>query len=431
MSLSQSSGRYISAIALGDVTLSALDLEKSDTVSVQGTTSTSRQVLPLDLALAARPPTVGSVTVTQGIKAVDLVRTPTDNGNVALGDPIVIAFLEPNRSFHRDSASRSARVDRRPRHRAAGADVQRHCRDLPPRGGAAAEYGLHADLEPGHQGPVRTVAAGGLCRDVYEPRHDRAAAAPGGQYLRDDSRRGRQDHDHRDAGHRGRARHGDGEELTKKTVTPVVLDANGGFVVIVQAAANDRLQLTLRDAGGNETVVVVPRFRRENTDGSVSEAIGAQGGRVSAPGGVSVDVPAGAFPLGTIVTLKAITEAHFPVSLTTGQRAFLQYSGGIELDLGGKTSIGELKISIAAAAGDTDDNDWIVGRVIGGVTPSLEMIDTAGLTEGRVTTMSPPCPGVTGSGVYGFIKSGRPIDELTAPWFPPSGRSSPKSRSSG
>jgi pimeloyl-ACP methyl ester carboxylesterase len=43
------------------------------------------------------------------------------------------------------------------------------------------------------------------------------------------------------------------------------------------------------------------------------------------------------------------------------------------------------------------------------VGPFLNAVDTARLIEGRITTSSPPCPGVTGRGVYGFLRSSRPV----------------------
>ena len=402
-SLSQSAGSYISAIALGPTTVTALDLKKTDTVSAAVTASAPRQVLPLDLTLAARPPTVTSVTPNDG--AV----------NIALGAPIVIQFSSP--------------ID------AATATLQ-NVRLSSSAGAVVGTLALTANntlatfrpLDPLQPNTPYTVTLSQAIADPFgrslpspfaatftsldtiaplpPPAGSITATIPGS-----------------DGKTTIRATQGTAgahdtvivKNLTKGTVTPVVLDANGGFLVIVQAAANDKLQLVIRDAAANETVVAMPRFHRDNADGSVSEAIGAEGGRISTADGLAVDVPAGAFPTGTVVTVKAIAEANFPVQLTSAQRAFLKYSGGIDLDLGGKTSIGELKISIPAGAGDTEDNDWMVGRVTAGNTIALEMIDTARLADGRVTTMSPPCPGVTGAGVYGFIKSSRPIGRSVRP----------------
>ena len=212
--------------------------------------------------------------------------------------------------------------------------------------------------------------------------------------------------------------------LTQGTITPVILDPNGGFVVIVTASIADKLQLIVTDAAGNQTVVSIPRFQRQNADGSLSTAVGSDGGRVLGPGCttlgdgslsgstcVALDVPDGAFPSGTIITVKPVAEADFPVQLTAEQKQVFSYAGGLQLDLGGQTPASYINVSIPAHASDTLVDRWVVGQVLtlAGVPPALNVADTARLINGRIATSSPPCPGVTGSGVYGFLKSARPM----------------------
>src|SRR6185436_10468262 len=106
-----------------------------------------------------------------------------------------------------------------------------------------------------------------------------------------------------------------------------------------------------------------PVFRQTNADGSISTAVTAEGGAVEGPGGVAVDIPQGAFPQGTIVTLKPVSEAQFPVTLAPEQRQVFSYSGGIDIDLGGKVPTTYLNVSVPMTGGETLDDQWIVGQV--------------------------------------------------------------------
>ena len=206
------------------------------------------------------------------------------------------------------------------------------------------------------------------------------------------------------------------KNLTKKTATPVVLNANGGFLVLVQAAPSDKLQLVIKDASGNETVVSMPRFREANADGTVSEAIGAEGGRLEGPGGVAIDVPAGAFPAGAVVRFGPVTEAEFPFQLNDAQRQLFQYSGGVRLDFGTSVPTTYLNVSVPTVGGESTSDQWLVTKAVTlAGQSSVSVVDTARVITGRITTSSPPCPGVTGSGVYGFLKAARPLGVVYGP----------------
>jgi pimeloyl-ACP methyl ester carboxylesterase len=67
-------------------------------------------------------------------------------------------------------------------------------------------------------------------------------------------------------------------------------------------------------------------------------------------------------------------------------------------------------ISIPAKADDKATDQWVVAQAmtVGGVE-TFNVVDMALLEAGRVTTASPPCPGVTGQGVYGIYKSKRDV----------------------
>src|SRR6185436_11118386 len=128
------------------------------------------------------------------------------------------------------------------------------------------------------------------------------------------------------------------------------------------------------------------------------------------PAGIAVDVPAGAFPTGTTVTMKAVPEAQFPIQLTDEDRQFFTYSGGIGLDFAGAEPRIYLNVSIPAGPSDTDDDQWVVGQILELQGKTLfNTIDRARVIDGRIATSSPPCPGVLAAAVYGLVKSSHPV----------------------
>jgi hypothetical protein len=162
------------------------------------------------------------------------------------------------------------------------------------------------------------------------------------------------------------------------------------------------------DAAGNTTVIPIARFTQTNADGSLSAAVGKEGGRIEGPGGTVVDVPAGAFPAGTVVTVKPVSEAEFPVQLPPAAGELVSYAGGVEVDFGGETPAVYVNVSVPAGPDDVATDQWIVSLAteVNG-QQMMQMVDTAKLIDGRIQTSSPPCPGVTGRGVYGIHKTQR------------------------
>jgi RHS repeat-associated protein len=180
-------------------------------------------------------------------------------------------------------------------------------------------------------------------------------------------------------------------------VTTVLPEADGSFSLQVAAGLADKLVLVLRDAGGNETEVPMPPYRDE--EGRV--VVGSEGGRVDGPGGVFVDVPAGALPDGTVVKVDPVGEEEFDTPVPEEY----PFSGGIELDLGGAVPAMPLDLSVPAPANATADD--LVMVVLEVSTPSSAgwmLMDTARLIGDSYTTNSPPFPGAITSGSYSFLK---------------------------
>src|SRR5439155_26388947 len=103
------------------------------------------------------------------------------------------------------------------------------------------------------------------------------------------------------------------KNLASGAITTLTPNADGSFSGQVAAARTDKLELTIVDADGNKTTVPLPAFK--NADGSV--VVGAAGGRVEGPGGVAVDVPAGALPEGTGVRVTPVSQTQLPLASPT------------------------------------------------------------------------------------------------------------------
>ena len=396
--LSRAGGAYVAAAATGALTLLARDVLRNDTGSVQGSIGAA-SVLPLDVRLSVNPPTVVSMT-------------PADQAvNVPLSSPIVVTFSEPlNPASVTASSVVLAGPDGAPVSATLSLSTGNTVVTLRPAAALAADAAYTvaiaatiADLS-GYTLP-QAITARFVSLDVTAPPPPAAGAVtasiPGADGLSTITAT------------QGTANPRDTVSIvnvTRGTATPVLLDPSGGFTAVVSAAASDQLRLRIVDLAGNETFVALPRFSRLNANGSLSVAVNAQGGRIEGPGGVAMTIRPGTFPDGATVTIKPVAEADFPVTLSAEHRTSFAFAGGVEVDFGGKVPAHYVDVSVPPRPGDGPDDQWIVGMVreFNGQNV-LQVVDTARLIDGQVTTSSPPCPGVTASAVYGFHKSNRPV----------------------
>lgn len=186
--------------------------------------------------------------------------------------------------------------------------------------------------------------------------------------------------------------------LRTNALTTLTPDADGSFGGIIAALRSDRLELTVRDAAGNETTVPMPRF--SSPDGSV--VVGAEGGRVEGPGGVAAEIPVGALPDGTVVRVVPIALNELPIPAP----ASYAFAGGVRLELGGVVPLREIDLSIAAPpAGADADAVVVVTPVPFGPSTRWTVVDRAPFVNGRYLTASPPFPGILGEGSYSFLRS--------------------------
>ena len=128
------------------------------------------------------------------------------------------------------------------------------------------------------------------------------------------------------------------------------------------------------------------RFR--NSDGST--VIGPQGGQLEADNGVILDIPAGAFPNGAIVRLSSLSEAE--IGVDPGPDFPFVAGFEIECSVWPETY---LNASALLPLGTDADARGLVAQVVEIYDgPVLAIVDTAKAIDGRLTTSSPPCPGI-------------------------------------
>jgi PKD repeat protein/methionine-rich copper-binding protein CopC len=395
VALSRTPGGYVAVAPVGTSRMTALDLVKSDSASAPVGIAAAAAEVALDLRLVAQAPRVVSVSPGNGSQ------------NIALSDPITIVFSEsvepasiasvrlagPSGPFDELtsalSANNTALTLRPTQPLAANVTYTLTIEKVKDRAGyelASAVVVKFTTLDTTAPAPP---AAGSLSATIPEGGTTTVSGSQGTAGAHDtvvvDNR-------------------------TRGTTTPVLLDPNGGFLVIVQASQTDVLKVKITDQAGNETVLDVPAFSRTNDDGSVSAVIGTAGGRVLGPNGIAADIHPDTFPPGTIVTLQSVSEAQFPVQLEGEAASTFPYAGGIQIDFGGVEPQKYINLSIPATANDTVRDQWIVSQVVDVAgEQTLNMVDTARLIDQRIGTSSPPCPGVIGAGVYGIHRSTRQV----------------------
>ncbi|HWQ00461.1 MAG TPA: Ig-like domain-containing protein [Vicinamibacterales bacterium] len=197
------------------------------------------------------------------------------------------------------------------------------------------------------------------------------------------------------------------KNLRTNALTTLTPNADGSFSGTIAASRSDRLELTIQDAAGNRTTVPVPPFR--GADGSV--VVGEAGGRVEGPGGVFVEIPAGALPEGTVVKVEPVAETQLPLPAPDG----FPFVGGVRLDLGGVVPRQALDLGVPAPSSATAQDQVIVARPV--QLPrrlAWTVVDRAHLEDGRYQTASLPFVGIAGEGTYAFLSTqGRCVSYVT------------------
>ncbi len=396
VSLSNPTGAHLSVGRVGNVPFTATDLAKNDSGTAPGF-MVANTVLPVSLRLVAQPPTITSTTPTN------------DATNVALTDAIVVTFSEPidpasvaggNIANVKLAGPDGVRLDGAVALSANNTVLTFRSADALAENTAyrftlfagitdMAGYALAEttiQFESLDTTPPPTPPAGSITASIPNATGfttvsaTQGTASPTDRVFIDN--------------------------VTRKTTTVALIEPNGGFITMIAAGITDVIRVRIVDANGNEIVQQLEAYKQTNADGSVSQAVGKDGGVVEGPQGLRATIKAGTFPDGAVVTLNRLEAAAIPVTFTPAQAEYFETVAGFAIDFGGATPQLYLDISIPAGPGDSATDQWLVGQVIEfGTETVFEMTDTAKFRDGRITTASPPCPGVTAAGVYGLTKA--------------------------
>ncbi|MDD5106333.1 MAG: PKD domain-containing protein [Desulfuromonadaceae bacterium] len=394
---SDASGAYIFAVKPGQFNLAALDLITFNSGTTSGTVSEGA-FAPADIAMKIEPPKVLAVSPAAGASAVPLAEPV----KISLSEPVIAASvtLSNIKLIASDLSEMTGSVELSGDSRTI---TFRHAEPFAPKTGYTVSVKNLVDLSATPMAAEFTSGFMSLNTDppVAPPAGTIAATIPDSNGTTTVT------------GTQGTAGLHDTVVIVNLTTgarNPVLVEPNGGFSTAFQASVIDRLQLEITGPTGATTTVDLPRFRQNNPDGSISEVISGGAGSMIGPQGIELELPANVLPEGTLVTLKSVSEAEFPIALTDEDRKNFSFGGGFELDLGGATPTRYLDIGVPPSEPTTADDQWVLVRAIDvDGTKQMEIVDTARIIDGKIRTSSPPCPGVTGAGVYGLLKSSRPV----------------------
>lgn len=397
VSLSNVAGGYLAAAPVGGVTLTALDLVKSDTGTAASFLAEGG-LLPVTLQLVAQPPRVTDLSPANGAVNVPLSGTVIVTFSEAI-DPSSVAGANLANILLADAGG--TRIEGVASLSQGNTVLTfRPTTALAPNASYRITIGTGVKDTSGY-GLVADVTAQFESLDTNPPAQPAAgqlsASIPNAQGLTTVS------------GTQGTAAPTDRvfvDNLTKKTTAVALVDPNGSFSTVIVAGLTDKLRVRIVDGSGNETTQDLGVFKQTNADGSVSQAVGAEGGVVDGPGGLRATIKPGTFPAGAAVTLNAVSNEQIPITFTPQQAEVFEKQGGFSIDFGGATPAEYVDVSVPAGPNDSEADQWIVAEVVDLDGETLYNItDTAKFRDGRITTASPPCPGVTAAGVYGLTKA--------------------------
>ncbi|NOZ67765.1 MAG: hypothetical protein GXP46_00620 [Deferribacteres bacterium] len=377
VSLSQSDGNYASVIPVGVFNLTAVNIVTMDRASEGGEIRGTGDLLSLDISLREEPPYVVSVEPADGAENIPLETSITINfsepidpsaatpenllltgpegavsGSIELREGNTRAIFRPAEPLNPDTLYTFT--------------VSTGIRDL-------AGYTLETPY-------VFTFTSLDTTPPPPPPAGNINATIPG-----DDGKT-------TVTGTQGSAGVHDTVRIINKTrgiSIPVLVNPDGSFTATIEAGLTDEILISITDPAGNETVVPVGGFR--NPDGSV---VGPEGGQIELENGVIIDIREGTFPEGAVVKATAKYESDIPVSPGPD----FPFVAGFEIE----SSVYPRKyfnVSAPLPSGTNPDARWgIVAKLVDlyGGEPHLAVVDSAKVSNGRLVTSSPPCPGVIG-----------------------------------
>ncbi|MFZ4856966.1 MAG: PKD domain-containing protein [Desulfuromonadaceae bacterium] len=378
VAVSGGNGGYVTVVTPGAFTLTALDTVKMDKAAATGNVMAAA-FAPLDLSLAIEAPTVVSVA-------------PANNAiNVALTDPVVITLSEPvvvaeavNIQVTSGAAGATTIVNGSVELSVDGTTITFRHPDLFSSNTlyTVTVSGLVDRSATAMSAPfTSTFTSLNTDPPVAPPAANISATIPGSDGITTV------------AATQGSAGLHDTVyvvNLTTGSRTPVLVDQNGGFSVVVPAGISDQLQIAITGPGGGTTTVLLEGFRQKSPDGSILAAIGPKGGRVAGQNGIILDVSPNSFPKGAIVRLKVLSEEEL------GLKAIAEFPfiAGFEIESSAEPEV-YLNVSAPMAEGTDPRTNGLVVKIVDVLgTPARAIVDTAKMINGRLATSSPPCQGI-------------------------------------
>src|SRR5205823_6385369 len=121
-----------------------------------------------------------------------------------------------------------------------------------------------------------------------------------------------------------------------------------------------------------------------------SVVIGPDGGKITLPSGLTLDVPGGAFPDGSIVRFTQLRREDIPVEVTPDYPFITAFELNASAD-----PQHYLNVSYPAPPGLDPSSTGMVAELVNVYNGAkLSLVDTVKVIDGRLKTSSPPCPGI-------------------------------------
>jgi len=189
---------------------------------------------------------------------------------------------------------------------------------------------------------------------------------------------------------------------TSGEVLTVAPASNGSFTGRIMAQLGDEIKILSMDSSGNQTLITYITFKSDDGHYLVT----AKGGIVEGPAGTKLELPEGALLGPTIIKIMSVSEDQLPHPVPTGGH----FLAAAYIDANGAKFQKEVKLSIPAPANMPAGATPFVTRPStyvdfdGNSQNVYDILDSAKIINGRLTTASYPFPGIVGEDGYAVFE---------------------------
>ena len=187
---------------------------------------------------------------------------------------------------------------------------------------------------------------------------------------------------------------------TSGEIVSVTPGSNGAFTGRIMAMLGDEIKILMMDAAGNQILISYITFKSD--DGRY--LVTAKGGIVEGEGGLKLEIPEGALMGPTVVKITPVLEQNLPHAVPSGGN----FLAAANIDASGATFLKEVKLSVPAPSNIPVSAVPFVARPseyvnTEGLTEKVyEIVNSAKVINGRLTTASPPFDGILVGDTYVF-----------------------------